>query len=144
MRRRDRRVSEVQGPALTTRSACIWPARSSPGYVELREGARLSGAEIFYIDIKGVGGHGSRPDLTINPIQAAVDVYQRLLTIPSTHHSMFDTCVVSPCCLKAGERFNIVPETAHIEGTIRYYKIGDGEVIMEKIRNGCPDHLRLP
>ena len=108
-----------------------------PGYVELREGARLSGAEIFYIDIKGVGGHGSRPDLTINPIQAAVDVYQRLLTIPSTHHSMFDTCVVSPCCLKAGERFNIVPETAHIEGTIRYYKMGDGDVVMEKIRNAA-------
>lgn len=105
-----------------------------PGYVELREGARLSGAEIFYIDIKGVGGHGSRPDLTCNPIPAAVDLYQRLISIPTNKHSMFDTCVVSPCCLKAGERFNIVPETAHIEGTIRYYKMGDGEVVLDKIR----------
>ena len=115
-----------------------------PGYVELCEGARLSGAEIFYIDIKGVGGHGSRPDLTVDPIKAAVDVYQRLITIPTNHHSMFNTCVVSPCCLKAGERFNIVPETAHIEGTIRYYKMGDGEVVLEKIRQAaesiCASH----
>ena len=57
---------------------------------------------------------------------------------------MFDTCVVSPCCLKAGERFNIIPETAHIEGTIRYYKMGDGEVVLEKIRKAaesiCASH----
>lgn len=105
-----------------------------PGTAELVAGARLSGAEIFYIDIKGVGGHGSRPDLAVDPIKAVVDVYSRLITLPVNHHSMFDTCVVSPCCIRSGDRFNIIPETGHIEGTIRYYKPGDGKRLMELIR----------
>ncbi|ERI99127.1 MULTISPECIES: M20 metallopeptidase family protein [Eubacteriales] len=109
----------------------------NPGTLELVPGARLSGAEIFYIDVKGVGGHGSRPDLTVDPIKATVDCYQRLITIPVNHHSMFDTCVVSPCAIKSGDRFNIVPETGHIEGTIRYYKYGDGQKVLEKIRQTC-------
>ena len=113
----------------------------NPGTLELVPGARLSGAEIFYIDVKGVGGHGSRPDLTVDPIKATVDCYQRLITIPVNHHSMFDTCVVSPCAIKSGDRFNIIPETGHIEGTIRYYKYGDGQRVLRCARgpgNGLP------
>ena len=105
----------------------------APGTIELVEGARFSGAEIFYIDVLGKGGHGSRPDLVIDPIRIAADIYQKIIAIPTNSHSMFDTCVVSPCMLSGGNRFNVFPDTAHIEGTIRYYKEGDGAKIVEKI-----------
>ena len=108
-----------------------------PGVVELREGARFSGADIFHIEIRGRGGHGSQPYDTIDPIKCAVDIYNRLITIPVNHHNMFDTCIVSPCRLQAGERFNIIPDKALIEGSIRYYRYHDNRRIMELIRPMC-------
>jgi len=108
-----------------------------PGTAELRPGARLAGLTVFSIEIHGVGGHGARPDLAVDPIKAAVAVYQRLISIPVNEHSLFDTCVVSPCCLQAGSRYNIIPESAHLEGTIRFYKPGDGDRLLEQIRRVC-------
>ena len=104
------------------------------GTMNLLPGARFSGAEIFYIDIHGKGGHGSRPDLVIDPIRVACEIYTKISSIPSNRHSMFDTCVVSPCMVSGGNRFNVFPDTAHIEGTVRYYKPGDGQRVFEKIR----------
>ena len=105
------------------------------GTMELQAGARFSGAEIFYIDIHGKGGHGSRPDMSIDPIRVACDIYGKISSIPTNRHSMFDTCVVAPCMLAGGNRFNVFPDTAHIEGTIRYYKPGDGKRVYAKLKD---------
>ncbi len=105
--------------------------------VDIKEGARLSGAKVFYIDITGKGGHGSRPDLSVDPIEVACDIYMHLKNIGVYNHNPFDTIVVSPAMLASGNRFNVIPDTAHIEGTVRYFKDGDGDMVMDEIRRIC-------
>ncbi len=113
------------------------------GKIDIKPGTRCSGSEIFYIDITGKGGHGSRPDLVIDPVEVACDIYQKLKTISVYSHNPFNTIVVSPCMLSGGNRFNVFPDTAHIEGTIRYFKIGDGDLVLEHIRKICRTSAEL-
>lgn len=105
------------------------------GTIDAKEGARCSGAEVFYIDIEGSGGHGSRPDLAIDPINIACEISQRLKQIPLYQHNLFDTSLISICMISSGNRYNVIPDTAHIEGTVRYFKLGDGDILFEKIEN---------
>lgn len=113
------------------------------GKIDVKVGTRCSGSEIFYIDITGRGGHGSRPDLVIDPVEVACDIYQKLKTISVYSHNPFNTIVVSPCMLSGGNRFNVFPDTAHIEGTIRYFKMGDGDLVLERIRKICETSAEL-
>ena len=105
------------------------------GWIDLQDGPRMAGAVGFSIDVQGKGGHGSRPDLCINPIFPACEIVQKIAAIPANRHRPFDTCVVSPCMLNVGQKNNIIAETAHIEGSARFYAYGDDDRLIEKIRH---------
>lgn len=104
------------------------------GIINLPGGPLMAGAIGFEIDVLGVGGHGSRPDLAVDPVKPACDILLKVASIPAQRHNPFDTCVVSPCQIVAGTKNNIIPEKAHIAGNIRFFKYGDGEKIVEVIR----------
>ena len=106
----------------------------APGTIQLPDGPMMAGALGFDITVKGRGGHGSRPDRAIDPIKPACDILLKIAMIPAQYHNPFDTCVVSPCQITAGNKNNIIPETAFISGNIRFFKYGDGDRIFEKIR----------
>lgn len=100
-----------------------------PGVINLESGLRATGCYIFHIDIKGKGGHGARPDAAVSAAEIACDLYQHLIKIPSNHLEAARTCVVSPCMIHAGTKSNIIPETASIEGTLRFSGENDGELL---------------
>ena len=100
-----------------------------PGVINLESGLRATGCYIFHIDIKGKGGHGARPDAAVSAAEIACDLYQHLIKIPSNHLEAARTCVVSPCMIHAGTKSNIIPETASIEGTIRFSGENDRELL---------------
>lgn len=104
------------------------------GDVILQPGAVATGCTIFKINIKGKGGHGARPDLSVSAADIMCDIYQHIISIPSNGHEAARTCVVSPCKLSAGDRFNIIPEQASIEGSIRFLGRDDGPILMDKVR----------
>lgn len=108
--------------------------RQKCGTVNVQMGPRCAGSEMFFIDIEGRGGHGSRPDRVVDPIRTACEIYRMITDIPVYSHNPFDTCIVSPCVLQGGTQCNVFPDKAHIEGTIRFFKIGDGEMVLERIR----------
>lgn len=109
-------------------------APMEPGTMDLQPGLRANGAYMFGIDIEGKGGHGARPDASINPVAIVCDIYQHLISIPVNRHEAANTCVISPCVINAGTRFNVIPEKAHIEGTIRFMGENDGEALVDKVR----------
>lgn len=104
------------------------------GQLDLQSGCRATGAYVFKIKIAGKGGHGARPDTAANVVETAADIYDHLIKIPANHHEAAATCVISPCLLQAGERFNVLPEDARIEGTIRFTGENDGEILKQKVR----------
>lgn len=106
-----------------------------PGLINLQPGVRANGGITFHIDIQGKSGHGARPDVAVSAAEIMCDTYQQLLRIPSNHHEAAKTCVISPCILRSGTRFNVIPGEAVIEGTIRFMGIEDGAILEERVRH---------
>ena len=107
---------------------------SETGTIYLPDGALMAGVCFFDIRVNGVGGHGSRPDKCVDPIKPACDILLKIASIPAQYHNPFNTCVISPCQIHAGSANNIVPEAAVIGGNIRFFRYGDEERLMDRIR----------
>ncbi len=104
------------------------------GKIDIDEGARCAGCVNFTIDIIGDGGHGARPDLSVDVIQVACEICNRIKQIPVYHHDPNTRCIINICMIQAGTSENIVPKSAKMKGTIRFYTDEDDIVIIKKIR----------
>jgi amidohydrolase len=99
----------------------VWP--SEVGIITCVTGPVMAQADLFRIDVKGKGGHGGVPHKAVNPIPALAAMIPMIERIPQAILSPHETAVVSVCHLKSGERFNVIPETGYLEGTIRSYDV---------------------
>jgi len=103
------------------------------GIIQSKVGPLMSGSSLFTIKVKGVGGHGSTPWLSLDPIKAACDITTRLASLAATEFSAFDSVVINPCAINSGTAGNIIPDEAIIKGTIRYFKAEHYEAIASAI-----------
>ncbi len=85
-------------------------------------GAAMAGASFFDITVKGRGSHAAMPQQSRDALVIASSLVGQLQTIVSRNVAPLDTCVLSVTQIHAGSAYNIVPETASIAGTIRYFK----------------------
>ena len=95
---------------------------TAPGSVGICKGAAMAGAAFFDITITGRGSHAAMPQQSRDALVIAASLVGQLQTIVSRNVAPLDTCVLSVTKLNAGTAYNVVPETAHIGGTIRYFK----------------------
>jgi amidohydrolase len=93
--------------------------RSPAGVVGYRAGAVLSNVDSLRITIHGVGGHGARPETTVDPIVIAARTVLALQTIVSREISPFDSAVVTVGTLHGGTKNNIIPDEAVLGLTVR-------------------------
>ena len=88
------------------------------GAVALRDGLSMAANTVFNIQVSGHGGHGARPDLAVDPLPAAHQIYAALQTV-RRGLSPLSPCVLSVCAFNGGSAFNIIPETVDMLGTLR-------------------------
>lgn len=93
-----------------------------PGTVGICKGAAMAGASFFDITIQGKGSHAAMPQQSRDPLVIASALVGSLQTILSRNVAPLDTCVLSVTQLHSGSAYNIVPDTATLAGTIRYFK----------------------
>ena len=105
----------------------------SEGTFSSREGAFTSAADCFKIIIKGKGGHGASPEEAIDPILTIAKVIDALNHIVSRRISALDSAVISVCSLHSGKNSNIIPDSAMLEGTTRYFDPEIGKIIPDLI-----------
>lgn len=91
------------------------------GMVGAHPGAAFASADSIDITVRGRGGHGSRPETTIDPIVMASAIVGRLQTIVSREIAPQETAVVTVGRLNAGTKNNIIPDSAELGLTIRSY-----------------------
>ena len=84
-------------------------------------GPIMAAVDTFDIHITGRGGHGAYPHETRDPVVAACGMVQAIQTIVSRNHYALDEVVVSVTQIHTGSAENIIPETCHINGTIRSF-----------------------
>lgn len=99
------------------------------GFVFYHPGPTLAASDAIEIKLFGKGGHGSRPEATIDPVVMAASLVLRLQTIASRVVAASDQVVVTVGVLEAGTKNNIIPEDATLKLSVRTYD----ENIREKV-----------
>ncbi|MDO5528664.1 MAG: M20 aminoacylase family protein [Paracoccus sp. (in: a-proteobacteria)] len=94
--------------------------------VGICRGAAMAGASFFDITVRGQGSHAAMPQQSRDALMIASALVGQLQTIVSRNVAPLRACVLSVTQIHAGSAYNVVPETAHLAGTIRYF---DPEVI---------------
>ena len=92
------------------------------GRVGYTPGYALASSTSVDVKIRGLGGHGSRPDASKDPIVVAAQVIMELQTIVSRENSPFDPAVVTVGSIHGGTRYNIIPDEVNLQLTVRTYK----------------------
>jgi hippurate hydrolase len=92
------------------------------GKVGYTPGYAMASATSIDVKIRGIGGHGSAPELTKDPIVVAAQVVMALQTIVSRENSPLDPAVVTVGSIHGGTRYNIIPDEVNLQLTVRTYK----------------------
>jgi amidohydrolase len=104
------------------------------GKFALCAGPMLAACDKFTIEITGKGSHAARPHEGIDPVVVAAQTIMALQTIASRTIDPLDAVVVSTCMVRAGDAFNIIPQSVGLTGTIR--------TLSEKVRSQTHARLR--
>jgi amidohydrolase len=96
----------------------VW-ATLPVGSVWSPPGVMMANADEFRIVVRGRGGHGSEPHRTKDAVLIASSIVVALQTIVSRRVDPMVPAVVTCGALRAGSTFNIIAETAEIQGTVR-------------------------
>jgi len=95
-----------------------WPT-ALLGHLLVAPGPVMARTSSFEIKIQGRGGHGSQPHACVDPIVCGSAVVSSLQTILSRSLPSYANAVVTVGQFHAGERNNVIPDTAMLSGTIR-------------------------
>lgn len=116
----------------------IWGFHADPtnpvGTIGIREGYVAAAADRFLIKITGKGCHGAHPDTGIDPIPAAAAMVQAFQTVVTRNSDAFHPTLISVTRIEAGNTWNVVPETAELEGTVRTMNREDRVLFERRLR----------
>ena len=89
------------------------------GSVGIRPGPVMAAADHFVVRIRGKGCHAAHPERGNDPIPALAAMITAFQTIISRRTDPLDSAVVSITRVEAGNTWNVIPEAAMMEGTVR-------------------------
>jgi amidohydrolase len=106
------------------------------GQVGYRSGPFMAASDRFNIVVKGRQTHGSRPWGGVDPIVAAADLVGSAQTIVSRRQNISKLpVVVSFGAIHGGVRFNIIPDSVELVGTIRTFDEGMRQAVFTDLMN---------
>jgi amidohydrolase len=92
------------------------------GQVGVTPGYSKAAADSLRITVYGKGGHGARPESTIDPVLIAASIAVRLQSIIAREIHPGDAAVITVGYIQAGTKNNIIPNDAQMGLTVRSYK----------------------
>lgn len=104
------------------------------GTVGIVEGYALANVDTLEIIVKGVGGHGSMPHLSKDPIVLAAQIVLALQTIVSREVVPGDPAVVTVGSIHGGTKSNIISDEVRLQLTLRSYKSETRQHLIDSIR----------
>lgn len=87
----------------------------------------------FQIDLEGVGGHGSTPELGVDPINTGVHIYLALQELLAREIPAAKEAALTIGQFAAGSASNIIPQTARLQGTLRVFDKELREYLIRRI-----------
>jgi len=117
------------------------------GQVAYVPGYAMASSTSVDLTIRGLGGHGSKPEATKDPVVIAAQTVLALQTIISRENSPLDPAVVTVGSIHGGAKRNIIPDEVLLQLTIRTYKEEVRQRILasiERIAKGVAAAAGLP
>jgi len=112
---------------LFTRFACqrIFGMHNRPrlavGRFNVKSGPMMAGGAFFDIRVTGRGAHGARPETGVDAALAAAQIAVSLQSIVARNVAPLDSAVLSVTRIRAGDAYNVIPQTAELGGTVRAF-----------------------
>ncbi|MGG3572375.1 M20 family metallopeptidase [Bacillus gobiensis] len=103
------------------------------GKIALGDGFKMAAVDKFAITVQGKGGHGAAPQETVDPIVIGSDIVSALQKIVSRRVSPLDSAVVTLGVFQSGQAFNVIPDTARLEGTVRTFDADVRQKVKQQI-----------
>lgn len=94
------------------------------GMIALHGGQAMSTSDSLTVTLYGAGGHGSRPEATVDPIVMAAATVLRLQTIVAREIGANESAVVTVGRIAAGTNNNIIPDKAELLLNVRTFDDG--------------------
>lgn len=116
------------------------------GKICVDAGPRMAGAAGVDITVHGRGGHGSRPDMAINPVFCAASILTNTATAWVNQITAGETVTLGVTSIQGGEAANIIPDDAKIIGSLRFFNNEEGKKAVKVFKsvaehtaamNGC-------
>jgi hippurate hydrolase len=104
------------------------------GKVGYRAGYSQANVDSVDIIVRGRGGHGAVPNNTIDPIVEAARLVLDLQTIVSREIKPTEPAVITVGAIHAGTKHNVIPETCHLQLTVRSYSDDVRKQLLAAIR----------
>ena len=105
--------------------------RLDAGQADVAPGPVYAAVDRFRVTLHGKQSHGAHPEEGVDPIVMAAQAVMALQTIRSRTLDPTVPSVVTVGILRSGERFNIIPADAYLEGTVRTYG-GDVQATVQR------------
>jgi amidohydrolase len=110
-----------------------WPVES--GKIVMIPGPMMAGSDRIDITVTGSQTHGAQPHAGIDPIVASSQIINALQTVPSRQmNAVSSPVIVTIGMIQGGVRYNIIPQTVQMQGTIRYLNPETREELYTRIR----------
>ncbi|MEV0977403.1 amidohydrolase [Streptomyces sp. NPDC049915] len=117
------------------------------GFYPHTPGLTMSAADDIDVVVHGVGGHGSRPESTVDPVVTAAYIVTRLQTVVAREVAAKESAVLTVGQFHAGTKHNIIPDEARLALNLRSQKAAVRERVLTAVRRivegecaaaGCP------
>ncbi|MCL6365437.1 amidohydrolase [Pectobacterium carotovorum subsp. carotovorum] len=104
------------------------------GVIGGKDGALTAGVDRFEIKIAAKGCHAAKPHEGNDPIIILGQLISAVQTIISRTVSSDNNAVVSITQVHSGSTWNVIPDTAYVEGTVRTFNQAARDLIEQRFR----------
>ena len=104
------------------------------GKLYFAHGDVMAAVDNWEIELTGKGGHGSMPELSIDPVVAGSSLVMALQTIVSRNVSPHNSAVVTVGAFLSGNAGNVIAQSAILRLSIRTKTAADRKMVLDKVR----------
>ena len=104
------------------------------GTVAYKSGPLMASPDSFKLSVKGKGGHGSKPQVSVDPVLTAAHIIVGMQALVSRLNDPLEPLVVTFGKIQGGSAPNIIPDEVFMEGTVR--------TLNEELRAKIPNQMR--
>lgn len=96
-------------------------------------GPIMAAADTVHLEVTGMGGHGSQPQFSLDPVPVLCEIVLALHTMVTRSFDPFDTVVLTVGRIEGGTKDNIIGDTANLSATLRTFSAQTRELALHNI-----------